>query len=182
MRSLGATFNRAGWRRYAPIALVAVTAIVVLYTLFDVPSMVPWRPRLPNLQTFPVAPLAKACDNIPPPDPNTDAAAAANAPIPNLVHYIWLLADPAVFTLNFKVFVSVYSAHLFFHPDRIYIHTDVSPSLWERAKSSGDLWTKRGEISLDYVLGRRSNYARAVYPAVWHAVKEGIISEAARNG
>ncbi|KAH6617403.1 hypothetical protein F5144DRAFT_586356 [Chaetomium tenue] len=143
MRSLGATFNRTGWRRYAPIALVAVTVVVVLYTWFDVSSMVPWRPHLPNLQTFPVAPLAKACDNIPPPDPNTPTTDTANAPIPNLVHYIWLLADPAVFTLNFKVFVSVYSAHLFFHPEHIYIHTDVSPSLWERAKSSGDLWTKR---------------------------------------
>ncbi|KAH6842447.1 hypothetical protein B0I37DRAFT_381950 [Chaetomium sp. MPI-CAGE-AT-0009] len=139
MRSLGATFNRTGWRRYAPIVVVAVTAAVVLYTWFDVSSMAPWRPRLPTLQTFPVTPLAKACDNIPTPDPNTPTT----APIPNLVHYVWLVADPAVFSLNFKVFLSVYSAHLFFRPDRIYFHTDVSPDLWERARTSGDIWTKR---------------------------------------
>ncbi|KAJ4288698.1 hypothetical protein N0V88_007229 [Collariella sp. IMI 366227] len=36
-----------------------------------------------------------------------------------------------------------YSAHLYYKPDRIYFHTDVSPELWERAKSSGNIWTKR---------------------------------------
>jgi hypothetical protein len=142
MRSLGAALNRSGWRRYAPALLIAVTTAIVLYTWVDISSVVPWRSHLPTLQTFPVAPLAKACDDVPSHDPSTPPP-AANAPIPNLVHYIWLLADPAVLSLNFKVFVSVYSAHLFFHPDRIYFHTDASPELWERSKTSGDLWTKR---------------------------------------
>jgi hypothetical protein len=36
------------------------------------------------------------------------------------------------------------------------------------------LGTGRG-IDVRYVLERRSSYARAVFPAVWHAVQEGII-------
>jgi hypothetical protein len=84
-----------------------------------------------------VTTLAKACDDGP--LPNSNAA----APIPNLVHYVWLLADPSVFSLHFDIFVSVYSAHLFLQPDRIYFHTDASPDLWDRTKTSGDLWTKR---------------------------------------
>ncbi|KAK4246312.1 hypothetical protein C7999DRAFT_33278 [Corynascus novoguineensis] len=141
MRSLSATFSRGGWRRYAVAVAVLVAIAVMLNAYFDdVSSIVPWRPRLPTLQTFPVAPLSKACDEVPPPSP--DAADAA-APIPNLVHYIWLLADPSVLSFNFKVFVSVYSAHLFLHPDRIYFHTDAAPDLWERSKTAGDLWTKR---------------------------------------
>lgn len=31
------------------------------------------------------------------------------------------------------------------------------------------------EIDVRYVLERRSNYARAVFPAVWRAVEEGVI-------
>ncbi|KAL2126197.1 hypothetical protein VTI74DRAFT_1485 [Chaetomium olivicolor] len=34
---------------------------------------------------------------------------------------------------------------------------------------------KDQEIDVKYVLDRQSNYARAVFPAVWHAVQEGII-------
>ncbi len=34
---------------------------------------------------------------------------------------------------------------------------------------------KGREIGVGYVLERRSNYARAVFPAVWHAVQEGVI-------
>jgi hypothetical protein len=33
------------------------------------------------------------------------------------------------------------------------------------------------QIDVKYVLARQSNYARAVYPAVWHAVQAGIISD-----
>jgi hypothetical protein len=32
-----------------------------------------------------------------------------------------------------------------------------------------------GQITPRYVLARQSNYARAVYPAVWHAAEAGII-------
>ncbi len=34
---------------------------------------------------------------------------------------------------------------------------------------------KGKEIDVRYVLERRSNYARAVFPAVWRAVEEGVI-------
>ena len=141
IRSLCPALHRGGWRRHASAILVMVTATVFLYTWFDVSSVMPWKPHHPTLPTFPVAPLAKACDSLASLDSST--LPAADAPIPNLVHYIWLLEDPTVLSLNFKVFVSVYSAHLFLHPDRIYLHTDVAPDLWERAKTSGDLWTKR---------------------------------------
>ncbi|KAJ4291399.1 hypothetical protein N0V88_005992 [Collariella sp. IMI 366227] len=45
--------------------------------------------------------------------------------IPNLVHYIWLLRDP---------FVSIYLTHLFWNPEKIYIHTDVAPEVVDRAQ------------------------------------------------
>lgn len=63
--------------------------------------------------------------------------------IPNLVHYVWLLKDPAELRLGFKFFVSIYSAHLFWHPDRIYIHTDAAPEVISRARDSGTPWTRR---------------------------------------
>ncbi|KAK4096637.1 hypothetical protein N658DRAFT_458330, partial [Parathielavia hyrcaniae] len=145
---------------------------------------VPWRQQPPNLQQFPTAPLATACDRLTNLDPTS--LPAADAPIPNLVHYIWLLADPLVFSLSFKVFVSVYSAHLFLRPDRIYFHTDASPDLWEhasahRAPASWEVedhvhgWD--GNITLKYVLARQSKYARAVFPVVSHAVEAGVISK-----
>jgi hypothetical protein len=141
MPSLAASLTRGGWRRYAWIVVGILTIAIVFSTWTDLNSVAPWRPKLPLLQQFPSAPLANACDSL----SNLDSTAlpAANAPIPNLVHYIWLLADPTVFSLSFKVFISVYSAHLFLRPDRIYFHTDVSPDLWERSKTSGDVWTVR---------------------------------------
>jgi hypothetical protein len=32
------------------------------------------------------------------------------------------------------------------------------------------------EITLGYVTARQSNYARAVYPAIWHAIDTGVIT------
>ncbi|KAL2148959.1 hypothetical protein VTH82DRAFT_1645 [Thermothelomyces myriococcoides] len=138
MFSPAATLHRTGWRRYAVAAVLVITATVVLNAFFDLSSLAPWRPRLPTLKTYPSAPLTGACDGVLPPKSDD-----ADNEIPNLVHYVWLLADPAVLSFDFKVFVSVYSAHLYFRPDRIYFHTDASPDLWERAKESGNLWTKR---------------------------------------
>jgi hypothetical protein len=141
MPSLIASLTRAGWRRYSWIVISFLTIAILFSTVADLNSVVPWRLQLPTLQQFPSAPLAKACDSLASLDSTN--LPAATAPIPNLVHYIWLLADPAVFSLSFKVFVSVYSAHLFLRPDRIYFHTDVPRDLWDRSKTSGDLWTKR---------------------------------------
>jgi hypothetical protein len=63
--------------------------------------------------------------------------------IPNIVHYVWILKDPTVFRLDFKLFISFYSAHIYFQPDVIYIHTDTSPEVFEHAKETGDDWTRR---------------------------------------
>ncbi|KAK7963547.1 hypothetical protein PG988_010521 [Apiospora saccharicola] len=126
------------WRRYGTVLLVSVAA-VILYAYIDLTYSLPWNPDRPSLPMFPAAPLAKACDGTLPPSADDSAA----APIPNIVHYIWLLADPTVLSLDFKVFISVYSAHLFFRPDKVYFHTDASPELWERTKASGSDWSRR---------------------------------------
>jgi hypothetical protein len=63
--------------------------------------------------------------------------------IPNLVHYVWLLKNPAELRLDFKAFVSVYSAYVFWRPERIYFHTDAAPETFARAKTNGSPWTKR---------------------------------------
>ena len=39
------------------------------------------------------------------------------------------------------------------------------------------IWGWDRVIDVKYVLERRSNYARAVFPAVWHAVQAGIIPQ-----
>ncbi|KAF4619103.1 hypothetical protein G7Y89_g14744 [Cudoniella acicularis] len=65
------------------------------------------------------------------------------AGIPNIVHYVWMLKDPKEFHLEFKIFISFYSSHIFFRPERIYIHTNAAPSVFEEAKANGDVWTKR---------------------------------------
>ena len=65
--------------------------------------------------------------------------------IPNFVHYVWILKDRRDFRLSFKTFISIYSAHVFWHPERIYIHTDAAPEIIDKAKAkaSGPPWTKR---------------------------------------
>lgn len=61
-----------------------------------------------------------------------------DAPIPPIVHYVWLLNGREHFSLDFKVFISVYSTSLYFETDIIYIHTDATPEQWEHAKAHGD--------------------------------------------
>lgn len=63
--------------------------------------------------------------------------------IPNNVHYVLLLEDSPVLNLDFKIFISVYSAHLYFRPDKIYIHTNAPFDVFEHARTSGDDWAKR---------------------------------------
>ena len=140
------TLSRLQWRRIATTSLFATIAVVV-YAWIDLSYSLPWHPHRPNLPTFAAAPLANACAGLETTDAASSSAAsssaAPDAPIPNLVHYIWLLADPTVFSLDFKVFISVYSSYLFLRPDKIYFHTDVSPELWEQSKTAGDVWTQR---------------------------------------
>lgn len=65
-----------------------------------------------------------------------------DAPIPNIVHYVWLLDGREHLNFELKIFISVYSASLYFKPDTIYIHTDASPEQWEYAKTRGDQATR----------------------------------------
>lgn len=75
--------------------------------------------------------------------------------IPNLVHYVWILKDPDVLRLNFKMFISVYSTHLYIRPDKIYLHTDATPDVIAQARESGDVWTRRilalSEITINHI-------------------------------
>lgn len=101
----------------------------------------------PTYPTFPFSDVSDAaCQGI---DSSTtghnDAAATAARKhvIPNIVHYVWLLNDPSELRMPFKLFVSAYSAHLFWKPDRIYIHTDASRGVLADAVLTGDVWTRR---------------------------------------
>lgn len=62
--------------------------------------------------------------------------------IPNIVHYVWLIEGRDEFAVDFKTFISVYSASLYFQPDVIYIHTDATPEQFERARVLGDESTR----------------------------------------
>ena len=75
------------------------------------------------------------------PPSTCDAASPSTSDIPNLVHYVWLTRDPSHFALDFRAFLTVYSAHLFLRPTAIYIHTDASPSALVSPQL--DLWTRR---------------------------------------
>ncbi|KAK4202344.1 hypothetical protein QBC40DRAFT_276591 [Triangularia verruculosa] len=45
--------------------------------------------------------------------------------IPNIVHYVYILKDPAAqFTFGFSHFLSIFSAHHFLHPNKIILHTN----------------------------------------------------------
>lgn len=51
---------------------------------------------------------------------------AESGPIPNIVHYVWLLnSDRSNSRLDFQHFLSLYAASIYWHPDKIYIHTDI---------------------------------------------------------
>ncbi|KAL5352275.1 hypothetical protein ACLOAV_002222 [Pseudogymnoascus australis] len=67
---------------------------------------------------------------------------ASSDAIPNIVHYVWLLNGREHFSLDFKTFISVYSASVYFQPDTIYIHTDATPAQWDYAKTQGDDYTR----------------------------------------
>ncbi|KAK3387209.1 hypothetical protein B0H63DRAFT_152788 [Podospora didyma] len=113
----------------------------------ECPSCLDRDSPLLRLQVFPMSNISAdtVCDAEPSVDHHQKKTnhTATTDEIPNYVHYVWILKDPAVFKLNFKVFISVYAAYLHLKPERIYFHTDASPGLFEQAKVSGDEWTKR---------------------------------------
>jgi hypothetical protein len=92
-------------------------------------------------RTFPFISVAdSACDD----GRSTTTKDAAGTPsIPNLVHYVWHSNNPAEFSLGFRFFVSAYSAHIHWRPERIYIHTNANPEAISRARDSGTAWTRR---------------------------------------
>lgn len=50
-------------------------------------------------------------------------------PIPNIVHYVWLLNPQKNNTntrLEFKHFLSLYAASIYWKPEKIFIHTDIA--------------------------------------------------------
>ncbi|RYP20372.1 hypothetical protein DL765_002830 [Monosporascus sp. GIB2] len=119
---------------------------LIALTLFSCSTLVFYYVHLrgasrPYVPVFPLGrlPLDDVCDN----SNKTPSTPYENDIIPNFVHYVWLIKDPTIFSLNFRTFLSVYSAHLYFRPERIYIHTDASESVFSRAKVAGDLWTRR---------------------------------------
>lgn len=67
------------------------------------------------------------------------------------MHYVWLLNGHDDFRVDFKLFVSLYSASLYFKPDLIYIHSDASPEQWDKAKTGSDE-TTRWTLSIDNVV------------------------------
>jgi hypothetical protein len=116
------------------LGLPALLALVYAFRFVVAP------PRFPH-RTFPLVSLGNhVCDGGV--DASNLTAAAGQPPIPNLVHYVWLIEDRPEFKLGFKFFVSVFSAHHFWRPERIYIHTDASPEIMARART-GSRWTRR---------------------------------------
>ncbi|KAB5547421.1 hypothetical protein GE09DRAFT_967594 [Coniochaeta sp. 2T2.1] len=96
-----------------------------------------------NYPTFPFSSVSDAaCDDI---DNTVNGAAGKSAQyvIPNIVHYVWLLRDHTEFRLSFRLFISIYSAHLFWEPDTIFIHTDANPDVYREAQIFGNVWTRR---------------------------------------
>ena len=127
-----------------PRLFLAVLTLLVASVLVVGGHYLVWGTRFSH-RTFQFASLADtACDDASNPPTTTGTTGNTSQPtIPNLVHYVWLLKDPSELRLSFKVFISIYSAHLFWRPERIYIHTDATPPVIDRARENGTLWTKR---------------------------------------
>lgn len=65
-------------------------------------------------------------------------------PIPNNVHFVYILADPVGdFTFKFKHFLSVYAAWYYWQPDLIYLHTNAHEQAIARARDGhAGKWSK----------------------------------------
>lgn len=70
--------------------------------------------------------------------PENESTQSDDNSIPNIVHYVWLVLDREEITFGIKEFISMYSAHLYWKPDTIYLHTDASPELVKYAKYHGN--------------------------------------------
>jgi hypothetical protein len=118
------------------LILVFFTILAILLVATGLHYLI-WGARF-SYRTFQFVSIPDdACND----SPNTSPA--RNPPIPNLVHYVWLLKAPAELRLNFKFFISLYSAYIYWRPERIYIHTDAGPEVIQQARESGTPWTRR---------------------------------------
>jgi hypothetical protein len=118
--------------RRLPFILLSLATISII-TLFLLGLFFIANPS--KKQTYPLVELGfRACENW---------ETKRITRIPNIVHYILLLPDPTNLNLDFKFFISIYSAHLYFRPETIYIHTDGSLDVFEQARTAGSEWTKR---------------------------------------
>lgn len=73
---------------------------------------------------------------------------SANAEIPNIVNFVYILADPkdGQFGIQFSQYLSIYAASYRWRPDTIYLHTnvDVSSNAVQQAKSGNSgQWAQR---------------------------------------
>lgn len=100
---------------------------------------------------------------------STDASSAGTAlgslaetefePIPNIVHYVWLLNPKRDNTrLAFKHFLSLYAASIYWAPDKIYIHTDIPEGKflpYPAEESPVDQWniliTKQPNVEINHI-------------------------------
>src|SRR2546423_6364876 len=76
--------------------------------------------------------------------PSVQTSYAARDPIPNHVHYVQLMREPGLdIEFQFKNFLSVYAANLYFQPDAITLHTDASDEAITKAQFDGaNIWTR----------------------------------------
>lgn len=99
-------FHEAGTRRWAILA-VASLIVIWLSTVFFLQSKLPAFSRL----------------------------STTSSSVPNIVHYVWKMKDPdGPLELRFEDFLSVYSASMYYQPDKIYFHTDAKPARVEEAR------------------------------------------------
>ncbi|KAJ5060530.1 hypothetical protein PSV09DRAFT_2418388 [Bipolaris maydis] len=73
-------------------------------------------------------------------NPSTDTS--GHGSIPSIVHYVQIKDEKSVLKFPFSSFLNICAAVLYIKPERIYIHTDFSPSEINEASEKGDRWTK----------------------------------------
>jgi hypothetical protein len=64
--------------------------------------------------------------------------------IPNIAHYVYVLADPSSdLSFTFEAVLSVYAASRYWQPDAIYLHTNAPTDALERARNGASgKWTQ----------------------------------------
>lgn len=63
--------------------------------------------------------------------------------IPNIFHFTHLQANPETLDIGFQQFIAIYSAYYYCKPSKIYIHTNVNPRVFRKARRSRNQWTRK---------------------------------------